>query len=62
MSNRPTEFNGPNVNVSKVYYPHKEGIKFYYSRIKHCPVHFPASFYWYGRMYGVGFIFLFTIT
>ena len=31
-----------------MYHPQKDGIKVHQSRVKHCPVDFPAGFYWYG--------------
>ena len=43
-----TEVNGPNVSANKVYLPQKDVIKVHQSRVKHCPVEFPAGFYWYG--------------
>ena len=45
---RVTEVNEPNISVSNVYHPKKETIKIHQSRVKHCPVNFPAGFYWYG--------------
>ena len=45
---RVTEVNEPNISVSNVYHPKKETIKIHQSRVKHCPVDFPAGFYWYG--------------
>ena len=45
---RVTEVNEPDINVSNMYHPKKETIKIHQSRVKHCPVDFPAGFYWYG--------------
>ena len=45
---RVTEVNEPNISVSNVYHPKKKTIKIHQSRVKHCPVDFPAGFYWYG--------------
>ena len=43
-----TKINGPNVSALKVYHPQNDGITVHLSRVKHCPVNFPAGFYWYG--------------
>ena len=45
---RITALNGPDVSVSKVYYPQEGGIQVHQSRVKPCPPNFPAGFYWYG--------------
>ena len=44
-SYRITKVSGPNVTVSKVYYPQEAAIQVYQSRIKHYPPNFPARFY-----------------
>ena len=40
--------NGPDVSISKVYYPQEGGIQVHLSRVKPCPPNFPAGFFWYG--------------
>ena len=49
---RITALNGPDVSISKVYYPQKGGIL---SFVKPCPPNFPAGFFWYwGKRRGPG--------
>ena len=36
------------ISVTKVYQPKYPGINVHQSRVKPCPFHFPASFYWFG--------------
>ena len=38
----------PDICVSKVYFPDDKVIRIHLSRVKVCPAHFPAGFYWYG--------------
>jgi len=45
---RISAINGPDVSVSKVYYPQDGGIQVHQSSVKPCPLNFPAGFYWYG--------------
>ena len=45
---RITKINDPNVSALKVYHPQKDGITVHLSKVKHCPINFPAGFYWYG--------------
>ena len=45
---RISAVNGPDVSVSKVYYPQDGGIQVHQSRVKPCTLNFPAGFYWYG--------------
>ena len=43
-----TSVKDPDVSVVKVYFPQEKQIMIHQSRVKHCPVNFPAGFYWYG--------------
>ena len=36
------------ISALKVYHPQKDGITVHLSRVKQCPINFPAGFYWYG--------------
>ena len=40
--------NGPDVTIVKVYHPQHGTIQVHQSRIKPCPLDFPAGSYWYG--------------
>ena len=42
---RITALNGPDVSISKVYYPQEGGIQVHLSRVKPCPPNFPAGFF-----------------
>ena len=43
-----TDINSPDISVAKVYFPQDKQITIHQSRVKYCPVAFPAGFYWYG--------------
>jgi len=45
---RVTALREPDISVTKVYQPQSSGINIYQSRVKLCPLNFPAGFYWYG--------------
>ena len=45
---RVTSVKNPDVSVVKVYFPQEKQIVIHQSRVKHCPMNFPAGFYWYG--------------
>ena len=45
---RVTSVKNPDVSVVKVYFPQEKQIMIHQSRVKQCPVNFPAGFYWYG--------------
>jgi len=38
----------PDISVSKIYQPQSPAICVHQSRVKPCPLNFPAGFYWYG--------------
>ena len=45
----------PNLIVLKVYFPEHEAIQIHQTRVKPCPMGFPADYYWYGqRRHGPG--------
>ena len=52
---RVTSINDPDATVVKVYFPQDGAIQVHLTRVKPCPMEFPAGFYWYGqRKHGPG--------
>ena len=45
---RITSCNETNVTAVKVYFPRENPMQVHQLRVKPCPRHFPAGFYWYG--------------
>ena len=45
---RVTALKEPDISVTKVYHPQSPAITVHQSRVKPCPLNFPAGFYWYG--------------
>ena len=45
---RVTSIDGPDISVSKVYFPQDGNIQVHQSCVKLCPTNFPSGFYWYG--------------